>query len=143
LYCPGFYVCSIVKYQKSDIQNKGNIRISLSWYFTIGQYNQDNTIISLSWYFTIGHKNKGNIRISLSWYFTIGQYNQDNTIISLSWYFTIGHKNKGNIRISLNYQKGALDSRPQVIKFTSYLPRAGGSLRVLRRPPPLKLVAMI
>jgi hypothetical protein len=32
-------------------KNKGNIRISLSWYFTIGQYNQGNTRISLSWYF--------------------------------------------------------------------------------------------
>jgi len=34
-------------------------------------------------------------------------------------------------------EKSALDSQPQVIKFTS------GSLRVLRLPPPLKLVAMI
>ena len=31
----------------------------------------------------------------------------------------------------------------QVIKFTSCLPMVGGSLRVLRLPPPLKLVAMI
>jgi len=30
-----------------------------------------------------------------------------------------------------------------VIKFTSYLPMVGGSLRVLRLLPPLKLVAMI
>jgi hypothetical protein len=34
--------------------------------------------------------------------------------------------------------KGALDSQPQVIKFTSYLPMVSGSLRLL---PPLKLVA--
>jgi len=33
----------------------------------------------------------------------------------------------------VNYKKGALDSQPQVIKFTSCLPRVGGSLRVL--PP--------
>ena len=39
--------------------------------------------------------------------------------------------------------KGTLDSQPQVIKFTSCLPRVGGSLRVLRLPLPLKLVAMI
>jgi hypothetical protein len=32
---------------------------------------------------------------------------------------------------------------PQVIKFTSCLPMVGGSLRVLRLLPPLKLVAMI
>jgi hypothetical protein len=32
---------------------------------------------------------------------------------------------------------------PQVIKFTSCLPMVGGSLRVLRLPPPLKLVTMI
>jgi len=31
----------------------------------------------------------------------------------------------------------------QVIKFTSCLPRVGGSHRVLRLPPPLKLVATI
>jgi hypothetical protein len=43
----------------------------------------------------------------------------------------------------VNYKKGALDSQPQVIKFTSCLPRVGGSLRVLRLLPPLKLVAMI
>ena len=43
----------------------------------------------------------------------------------------------------VNYKKGALDSQPQVIKFTSCLHRIGGSLRVLRLPPPLKLVAMI
>jgi hypothetical protein len=43
----------------------------------------------------------------------------------------------------VNYKKGALDSQSQVIKFTSCLPRVGGSLRVLRLPPPLKLVAMI
>ena len=34
----------------------------------------------------------------------------------------------------------ALDSQPQVIKFTSCLAMVGGSLRVL---PPLNLVAMI
>ena len=40
-------------------------------------------------------------------------------------------------------KKGALDSQPQVITFTSRLSRVGGSLRVLRLPPPLKLVAII
>ena len=40
-------------------------------------------------------------------------------------------------------KKGALDSQPQVIKFTSCLPMVGGSLRVLRFLPPLKPVAMI
>ena len=40
-------------------------------------------------------------------------------------------------------QKGALYSQPQVIKFTSYMPMVGGSLRILRLLPPLKLVAMI
>ena len=43
----------------------------------------------------------------------------------------------------VNYKKGAFDSQPQVIKFTSCLPMVGGFLRVLRLPPPLKLVAMI
>jgi hypothetical protein len=39
-------------------------------------------------------------------------------------------------------QKGAFDSQSQVIKFISYLPMVGGSLRVLRFLPPLKLVVM-
>jgi hypothetical protein len=43
----------------------------------------------------------------------------------------------------VNYNKGALNSLPQVIKFTSCLPMVGGSLRVLRLLPPLKLVVMI
>ena len=43
----------------------------------------------------------------------------------------------------VNYKKGAVDSQPQVIKFTSCLSRVGGSLRVLLLLPPLKLVAMI
>ena len=43
----------------------------------------------------------------------------------------------------VNYKMGALDSQPQVIKFTSCLPMVGGSLRVLLLLPPLKLVAMI
>jgi hypothetical protein len=40
-------------------------------------------------------------------------------------------------------KKGAPDSQPQVMKFTSCLPMVGGSLWVLRLPPPLKLVAMV
>ena len=43
----------------------------------------------------------------------------------------------------VNYNKGALDSQPQVIKFTNCLRMVGGSLRVLRLLPPLKLLAMI
>jgi hypothetical protein len=43
----------------------------------------------------------------------------------------------------VDYKKGALDSQPQVIKFTSCLPMVGGSRQVLRLHPPLKLVAMI
>ena len=43
----------------------------------------------------------------------------------------------------VNYKKGALDSQPQVIKFTSCLPMVGGSLRVFRLLPPLKLIAML
>jgi hypothetical protein len=40
-------------------------------------------------------------------------------------------------------KQGAPGSQPQVIKFTSCLSMVGGSLRVLRRFPQLKLVAMI
>jgi len=45
--------------------------------------------------------------------------------------------------VRVNYKKGALDWQPQVIKFISCWPMVGGSLRVLRLLPPLKLVAMI
>jgi len=41
------------------------------------------------------------------------------------------------------YKKGALDSLPQVIKFTSCLPMVGGSLRVFRLLPPLNMVSVI
>jgi len=40
----------------------------------------------------------------------------------------------------VNYKQAALDSRLEVIKFTSCSPMVDGSLRLL---PPLKLVAMI
>jgi len=43
----------------------------------------------------------------------------------------------------LSSTNGALDSQPQVIKFTSCLPMVGGSFRVLRLLPPLKLVVII
>jgi hypothetical protein len=42
----------------------------------------------------------------------------------------------------LSQKKGALDSQPQVIKFTSCFPMVGGSLWVLRLLPPLKLFTM-
>jgi hypothetical protein len=42
----------------------------------------------------------------------------------------------------VDYKKGALDSQPQVIKFTSCLARVGGSQRIHRLPPPIKLVTM-
>jgi hypothetical protein len=41
----------------------------------------------------------------------------------------------------VNYKKCALDLQSQVIKFTSCLSMVGGSLQVLRLPPPLKLDA--
>jgi hypothetical protein len=40
-------------------------------------------------------------------------------------------------------KKGALDSQPHVIEFTSCLPMVGGSPRVPWLLPPLKLVTMI
>ena len=40
-------------------------------------------------------------------------------------------------------QKGALDLQPQVLMLISCLPVVGGSLRVIRLLPPLKLVAML
>jgi len=62
-----------------------------------------------------------------------------SALISLKKAFSFSFHKK----ITRNYKKGALDSQPQVIKFTSCLPMVGGSLRVLRLLPTLKLVAMI
>jgi hypothetical protein len=39
----------------------------------------------------------------------------------------------------VNCKKGALDSQPHVLKFTSCLPMVGGFFRVLQLPPPPKL----
>jgi len=64
------------------------------------------------------------------------------------WVRSLDHTTLSPIRRELalgfvNYKKGTLDSQPQIIKFTSCLPMVAGFLRVLRLPPPLKLVAMI
>jgi len=70
--------------------------------------------------------------------FTIRRYIRAS--VSISWYnlITVLQQplHKSNF---INYKKGALDLQPQVIKFTSCLLMVGGSLRVLRLPPPLKL----
>jgi len=60
-------------------------------------------------------------------------------------YFHFLYLNTGFAPGFVNYKKGALDSQPQVIKFTSCLklPMVGGSLRVLRLLPTLKLIATI
>ena len=65
-----------------------------------------------------------------------------------SWIYLTTHTSLSPIRHGfthgfVNYKKGALDSQTQMIKFTSYLPMVGGSLRILRLLPPLKLVVMI
>ena len=52
------------------------------------------------------------------------------------------HTSLSPIRLR-KFQKGALDSQPQVRKFTSCLPMVSGSLRVLRFPPSLQRVSMI
>jgi hypothetical protein len=55
----------------------------------------------------------------------------------------IKKRGRGFVVCFVNYKKGALDSQPQVIKVTSYLPMVGGSLRILGLLPALTLVAMI
>ena len=57
--------------------------------------------------------------------------------------YLITHTNQSTIRRGfapgfVKYEKGALDSEPQVIKLTSCLPMVGGSLRVLGLLPPLQ-----
>ena len=65
-----------------------------------------------------------------------------------SWIYLRTHISLSPIRHGfapgfVNYKKGALDSQPQVIKLTSYLPMVDGSLWELRLLPQLKLVTMI
>ena len=88
-------------------------------------------------------------RLSVSWYLLPLQCSKNTSIIegpggSMSQVVELP-----NIHTSLppiqrgfapgfvNYKKCALDSQPQVIKFTSCLPKVGGSLRVLRLLPPI------
>ena len=74
---------------------------------------------------------------SLCWRDRVAQW------VRLTTHTSLSPIRRGFVPCFVNTQKGALDSQPQVIKFTSCFPMVGGSLRVLRLPPPLKLVAMI
>ena len=59
--------------------------------------------------------------------------------ILTSSYLRIRIKQKGgSMSKFVNYKKGALDSQPQMIKLSSFLPMVGGSFQVLRLLPPLK-----
>jgi len=53
-----------------------------------------------------------------------------------SWITSLSSIRYGFAPPFVKYKYGALDSQPQVIKFTSCLPMVGGSLRVLRLPQP-------
>ena len=64
-------------------------------------------------------------------------------LLDLTAHTSLSPIRRGFVPSFVNYKKGALDSQPQVIKFTSCLPMVGGSLWVIRLPPPLKLVAII
>jgi hypothetical protein len=76
--------------------------------------------------------------------FSIILWNYSDILLSFDFYFIIAlYSFCANAPGCVNYKKGALDSQPQVIKFTICLPMVCGSLRVLRLLPPLKLVAMI
>jgi hypothetical protein len=57
-----------------------------------------------------------------------------------NWHIILDPK---RILVTVPLTKGALDSQLHVIKITGCLTRVGGSLRVLRLPPPLKLVAIL
>jgi hypothetical protein len=64
-------------------------------------------------------------------------------VYGISSYFLLNSLRRGFATGFVNYKKGALDSQPHVIKFTSCLPMVGGFLGVLQLLPPRKLVAMI
>ena len=66
-----------------------------------------------------------------------------HAVYGMFWFSVLLFQRRGFAPGFVNYKKCALDSQPQVIKFTSCLPMVGGSLRVLRLLPPLILVAMM
>jgi len=72
-----------------------------------------------------------------------GGLNELSSLDYLTTHTSLSPIRRGFAHGFVNCKNGALDSQPQVIKFTSCLPMVGGSLRVLRFPPPLKLIAMI
>ena len=43
----------------------------------------------------------------------------------------------------VNYKKAALDSQPQMLKLSNFLPMVGGSLKVIQLLTHLRMVAMI
>jgi hypothetical protein len=49
----------------------------------------------------------------------------------------------GSRPVFVNYKKAALDSQPQMLKLTNFLPMVGGSLKVLQLLTHLGKVAMI
>ena len=72
-----------------------------------------------------------------------GWFNELGSWIYLRTHISLSPIRRGFAPGFVNYKKGALDSQPQVIKLTSCLSMVGGSPRVLRLLPPLKLVAMM
>ena len=94
--------------------------------FSIGCWNCCNSVVFFVFTLLIYH-----------WLNELGSW------INLTTHTSLSPIRRGFAPGFVNYKKGALDSQPQMIKFTSFLPIAGGSLRVLRILPPLKLVAMI
>jgi hypothetical protein len=49
----------------------------------------------------------------------------------------------GSRPVFVYYKKAALDSQPQMLKLTNFLPMVGGSLKVLQLLTHLRMVAMI
>jgi len=103
---------------------------------------QSIRVCSIDVYFLFDSYVHSNIK---SYFFFIRFYigMQINRSLDLTTHTSLSPIRRGFAPGFVNYKKGALDSQPQVLKFTSYLPMVGGSLRVLRLPPSLKLVAMI
>jgi hypothetical protein len=72
-----------------------------------------------------------------------GWFNELGSLDYLATHISLSPIRRGFASGFVNYKKGALDSQPEVIKFTSCLTVVDGSLRVLRLLPRLKLVALI
>ena len=158
LWCIGWYICISKNKNRSiyyDILRTYSVSNYAVVYWVVHLYikktkiDQFTTIyyvpiLYLTTLWCLGRISKHTRSTSLKYKCFLIYYESgfiDRNVYILHVFYCVFER-RGFAPVFVNYKKGALDSQPQVIKFTS-LPVVAGSLRVFRLLPPLKLVAMI